>query len=146
MLDKKNIPQFVLSILLFVYLVTNVKLPDHVATTIDTATGKIIIVVIAILLFAYSNPVLGVLCLLVAYKLIQSAHIHTGMAALNEYYPTEQKKWTPFNATRQFPYTLEQEVVKNMTQQKFNAEFVKTQWRPVIEDTYDAEYVNQQDN
>ena len=90
---KKNIPQVVLSVLFVIYLVMGFNIPEFLAIPIDSSVGKIIIVLVALLLFAYSNPVLGVLALLVAYSLIKSASIKTGMAGLEEYYPTEQKKW-----------------------------------------------------
>jgi hypothetical protein len=135
---KKQTPELVLSILFVLYLVMGFHVPDGVATIIDTSIGKIAVVLVALMLFAYSNPVLGVLALLVAYQLIKSASVKTGMAGLEEYYPTEAKKWSPFTPTHQFPYTLEQEVVKNMTTQKFNTEYVKAPFRPTLDDTHDA--------
>jgi hypothetical protein len=135
---KKQTPELVLSILFVLYLVMGFHVPDGVATIIDTSIGKIVVVLVALMLFAYSNPVLGVLALLVAYHLIKGASVKTGMAGLEEYYPTEAKKWTPFTPTHQFPYTLEQEVVKNMTTQKFNTEYVKAPFRPTLYDTHDA--------
>ena len=136
--DKKHMPELVLSILFVLYLVMGFQVPDGVAMMIDSTVGKIAVVLIALMLFAYSNPVLGVLALLVAYQLIKGASVKTGMAGLEEYYPTEAKKWTPFTPTHQFPYTLEQEVVKNMTTQKFNTEYVKAPFRPLLDDTHDA--------
>lgn len=136
--DKKNIPQLVLTVLFALYLIMGYQMPEGVATMIDSTVGKIVVVVVALMLFAYSNPVLGVLALLVAYQLIKGASIKTGMAGLEEYYPTEAKKWSPFSPAHQFPYTLEQEVVKNMTTQKFNTEYVKAPFRPTLDDTHDA--------
>jgi hypothetical protein len=135
---KKHMPELVLSVLFVLYLVMGLKVPDGVATIIDSTIGKIVVILIALMLFAYSNPVLGVLALLVAYQLIKSASVKTGMAGLEEYYPTEAKKWSPFTPTHQFPYTLEQEVVKNMTTQKFNTEYVKAPFKPTLDDTHDA--------
>lgn len=135
---KKHMPELVLAALLSLYLVMGYQVPEGVATMIDTTFGKIVVVVIALMLFAYSNPVLGILALLVAYQLIKGASVKTGMAGLEEYYPTEAKKWTPFTPTNQFPYTLEQEVVKNMTTQKFNTEYVKAPYKPILDDTHDA--------
>lgn len=135
---KKHMPELVLAALLSLYLVMGYQVPEGVATMIDTTFGKIVVVVIALMLFAYSNPILGILALLVAYQLIKGASVKTGMAGLEEYYPTEAKKWSPFTPTNQFPYTLEQEVVKNMTTQKFNTEYVKAPFRPVLDDTHDA--------
>ena len=136
--DKKNMPQLALSALFVIYLVMGYKMPEGVATMDDSTIGKIVVVLVALMLFAYSNPILGVLALLVAYQMIKSASIKTGMAGLEQYYPTEQKKWSPFTPAHQFPYTLEQEVVKNMTTQKFNTDYVKAPFRPTLEDTHDA--------
>jgi hypothetical protein len=135
---KKHMPELVLSVLLALYLVMGYQVPEGVATMIDSTVGKIVVVVVALMLFAYSNPVLGILALLVAYQLIKGASVKTGMAGLEEYYPTEAKKWSPFTPTHQFPYTLEQEVVKKMTTQKFNTEYVKAPFRPTLDDTHDA--------
>ena len=142
--DKKNMPQLVLAVLFIIYLVMGYKMPSGVANAIDTTAGKIIVILAALGLFAYSNPILGVLGLLVAYQLVKGASIKTGMAGLEEYYPTQQKKWSPFTPIHQFPYTLEQEVVKNMTTQKFNSSYVKSPFTPVLEDTYNAAPLSQQ--
>jgi hypothetical protein len=142
LVDKKNMPQLVLSILFVIYLVIGYKMPHHVASIVDSSFGKLVVALAALFLFAYSNPVLGVLGLLVAYQLINSASIKTGMAGLEEYYPSEEKKWSPFSPTHQFPYTLEQEVVKKMASQKFNTSYVKAPYKPVLEDTYDASPAN----
>ena len=136
--DKKHMPELLLSILFVLYLVMGYQVPECVAVMIDSTIGKIVVALVALMLFAYSNPILGVLALLVAYQLIKGASVKTGMAGLEEYYPTEAKKWTPFTPTNQFPYTLEQEVVKNMTTQKFNTEYVKAPYRPTLDDTHDA--------
>ena len=140
--EKKNMPQLVLSVLFVVYLVMGYKMPEGAAGLIDSSIGKIVVVIVALMLFAYSNPILGVLALLVAYQMIKSASVKTGMAGLEQYYPTEQKKWSPFTPAHQVPYTLEQEVVKNMTTQKFNTEYVKASFAPTLDDTHEASYLN----
>jgi hypothetical protein len=140
--NKKHMPELLLSVLFVVYLVMDFKMPESVASTIDTPIGKIAVGLVALLLFGYSNPVLGVLALLVAYQMIRRASVKTGMAGLEEYYPTEEKKWSPFTPTHQFPYTLEQEMVKKMTTQKFNTEYVKAAYRPTLDDTHDATYLS----
>jgi hypothetical protein len=142
LLEKKNMSQLILVILFIIYLIMGFKTPDSVATLIDSGAGKIVVALVALLLFAYSNPILGVLGIFVAFHLIKSASIKTGMAALEEFFPTEQKKWSPFTKENQFPYTLEQEVVKKMAPQKFNTNYVKASYKPMLEDTYDAAHVN----
>jgi hypothetical protein len=138
LLEKKNMPQLVLVVLFIIYLLMGYKTPDSVANMIDSTVGKIVVAMFALLLFAYSNPILGVLGIVVAYQLVRGASIKTGMAALEEYYPTEEKKWSPFTPAHQFPYTLEQEMVKKMAPQKFNTNYVKATYKPTLDDTYDA--------
>jgi hypothetical protein len=138
LLTKKHMPELVLTVLFVIYLVMGYQVPDTIANVIDTTFGKIMVVLVALMLFAYSNPVLGVLALLVSYQLVKGSSIRTGMAGLETYYPTEAKKWSPFTSTNQFPYTLEQEIVKKMTTQKFNTEYVKAPFRPTLDETYDA--------
>ena len=141
LLEKKNMPQLALVILFIIYLIMGLKTPSSVATMIDRTVGKVVVALFALLLFAYSNPILGVLGIFVAYQLVRNASIKTGMASLEQYYPTEEKKWSPFTPAHQFPYTLEQEMVKRMAPQKFNTNYVKPTYKPMLEDIYDAEYV-----
>lgn len=138
LLEKRNMSQLVLVVLFIIYLLMGYKTPASVASMIDSTVGKIVVALIALLLFAYSNPILGVLGIFVAYQLVRGASIKTGMAGLEEYYPTEEKKWSPFTPTHQFPYTLEQEMVKKMAPQKFNTNYVKATYKPTLDDTYDA--------
>jgi len=138
LLEKKNMPQLVLVVLFIIYLLMGFKTPHSVAKMIDSTVGKIVVAMFALLLFAYSNPILGVLGIFVAYQLVRGASIKTGMAALEEYYPTEEKKWSPFTPAHQFPYTLEQEMVKKMAPQKFNTNYVKATYKPTLDETYDA--------
>ena len=136
LLEKKNMPQLALVILFIIYLIMGFKTPDSVANMIDSTVGKIIVALVALFLFAYSNPILGVLGIFVAYQLVRNASIKTGMASLEQYYPTEEKKWSPFTPAHQFPYTLEQEMVKRMAPQKFNTNYVKPTYKPMLEDIY----------
>jgi hypothetical protein len=138
LLEKKNMPQLVLVVLFIIYLLMGFKTPHSVANMIDSTVGKIVVALFALLLFAYSNPILGVLGIFVAYQLVRSASIKTGMAGLEEYYPTEEKKWSPFTPAHQFPYTLEQEMVKKMAPQKFNTNYTKATYKPTLDETYDA--------
>ena len=140
--EKKHISQLLLVILFIVYLIMGYKMPEGVANMIDTPVGKIIVSLVSLLLFAYSNPILGVLGIIVAYELIKRSSIKTGSAALEEYYPTEEKKWSPFTPAHQFPYTLEQEVVKKMAPQKFNKYPAKASFKPLLDDLHDAAPAN----
>jgi len=142
LLEKRNMPQLMLIILFIIYLVMGLQMPDPVANVIDSPIGKIVVALMALMLFGYSNPILGVLGIMVAYHLIKSSSNKTGMSALEQFYPTEEKKWSPFTPIHQFPYTLEQEVVKQMASQKFNTNYVKAPYSPMLEDTHDASLID----
>lgn len=136
--QKRNIAQLALVVLFVIYLVIDYRMPDSIAYLIDTNVGKVVVALSALSLFAYSNPILGILGVYVAYILIQRSTMATGNAGLDSYTDAERKKWSPLSANNQFPYTLEQEVVKNMTTQKFNTEYIKAPFRPTLDDTHDA--------
>jgi len=140
--QKRNAGQLILSILFIIYLIMGYKTPDSVATLVDTISGKVIIALVALMLFAYSNPILGILGLIVAYELIiRSSHM-TGSYALASAYPTEAYKWSPFTAQNQFPETLEQEVVKNMTPMVNSGCSSPATYKPLLDDQYDAAPIN----
>jgi len=137
---KENMGQVILCILFIIYLIMGYKMPDSVAGVFDTVFGKIIVVVVALVLFSFTNPILGVLGFLVAFELIRRSSMSTGTYALDHYVPTEVKKETELNAMNQFPYTLEQEVVKKMAPIRETSDCGPSDatFSPVLDDTYDA--------
>jgi hypothetical protein len=90
-------------------------------------------------MFLHSNPILAVLSLFVAFDLIRRSSAATGISALQKYAPTEQKKMSQFNAYNQFPYTLEQEVVKKMAPiVQSGSSLSQASYKPLLDDTHDA--------
>ena len=134
----QNSHQLLLVILFLIYLILGLKMPEPIASMIDSSIGKISVALVVLILFVYSNPILAILGVLVAYQLIKTSSEKTGTYALEQFYPTEEKKWSPFTPAHQFPYTLEQEVVKQMASQKFNGNYVKAPYRPMLDDTHEA--------
>ena len=110
--ERKNIGQLVLIILFLIYLVIGYKTPPDLAILIDNIWVKVIIIIIAIVLFAVCNPILGILGFFVAYKLIMTSNIETGNYGKQNYIPTEEKKYADMINNNEYPYTLEQEIVK----------------------------------
>ena len=135
---KGNVGQMILCILFIIYLIMDYKVPSSLAGMIDTLYGKIIVVVVALLLFTYTNPVLGVIGFFVAYELIRRSSMTTGTFALEKYLPTEKKKETVLNAYNQFPYTLEQEVVRKMAPICTSNQLHTPTFLPELDNTYDA--------
>ena len=136
---KENMGQVTLCILFIIYLIMGYKTPESIAGAIDTSFGKIAVVVMALLLFAYANPVLGVLGFFVAFDLISKSSVTTGTYALERYVPTEAKKQSNLTAMNQFPYTLEQEVVTKMAPIKQTADTQEpAKFSPILDNLYDA--------
>jgi hypothetical protein len=134
--------QTLLSGLFILYLVMGFHMPDQLASIIDTTVGKILIAASALSLFAYTNPLLGVLGVLVAYKLIITSTHSTGLGMLDLYSPTEEKKWVGFPAIHKYPYTLEQEMVKKMAPIVRPDSAGKATYKPSLENLHDAVPVN----
>jgi hypothetical protein len=139
---KKNILQAILTVLFVFYLISDKKLPTPVANLVDTPLGKVIVVVLSLSLFAYTNPLLAILGVCVAYFMINSATMQTGTYGLEEYTPTESKKWSSYEPRQHHSYTLEEEIVKERASQRFNTSFVKTPWRPVLDNNHNASPAN----
>ena len=136
---KENMGELILVILLIIYLVLGFKTPEPIASLVDSLVGKIIIFIIVIYLFINSNSILAVLALLVAFDLSRRSSLTTGLGALQKYAPTEVKKMSQFTAYNQFPYTLEQEVVKKMAPiVKSGSSLTPPSYKPLLENLYDA--------
>lgn len=139
---KSFMLQAILSILFVLYLISNKKLPTPVANLIDTPLGKVVIVILALSLFAYANPLLAILGIIVAYFMINASTKQTGTYGLEEYTPTDVKKWVGFEPRHYHEYTLEEEIVKERASTRFNKSFVKTPWKPILDDTHNASPAN----
>jgi hypothetical protein len=107
--------ELVLGVLFTIYLVLGMRTPDLLANFVDTIPGKLVLTVMVGLLFWKNHPILAILGLVVALNLIYRSSDVSGLDALQRYAPSEAKKASQFTAFNQFPYTLEQEMVKKMT-------------------------------
>ena len=136
---KEHTSQVVLIVVFLIYLVMGYNMPDMIADMIDNVYGKIFVITTFILLFSYSNPIVGVLGFIVAFELIRRSSIITGNDAFQKYAPSEKDKQHKLSAMNQFPYTLEQEVVKKMAPPKVTSVGNdKYSFAPILDDLYDA--------
>ena len=135
--DKKYMGQHILTVLFVIYLILGLKTPQMMAQLVDTLPGKIIVIIIAIALFIYTNPILGVIGFFVAYDLIRRSSIETGNYGIDNYLPTEDTKAAKMSSYNQYPYTLEQEMVKKMVP-AVSKDMSQASYEPMMNDTYDA--------
>ena len=140
---KENMGELALAILLIVYLVLGFRTPDAIAGMVDTLVGKIVMFVIVIFLFLHANPLLAVLALFVAFDLMRRSSVATGIDALQKFAPSEEKRASQFTAYNQFPYTLEQEVVKKMAPiVQSGRTLTKPSYKPMLDNLHDASSLN----
>ena len=131
--------EFILIILMIIYLILGFKTPEMIATMVDNVIGKVVIILIVIYLFMYANPILAVLSALVAFDLMRRSNDTTGLGALSAYAPSEKKKMSQFSAFNQFPYTLEQEVVSKMAPiVRSGTSLTSASYKPMLDNLHDA--------
>ena len=140
---KENAGELVLAILFIIYLIMGYQTPEPVASMLDSLVGKIVMFVIVIYMFMNHNAVLAVLALFVAFDLIRRSSATTGdtmtINQLKKFAPSEKNKMSQFTAFNQFPYTLEQEVIKKMAPVvKPGSSISKASYKPLLENLYDA--------
>ena len=135
--------EFILIILIIIYLILGFKTPEIIAVMVDNVIGKVVIILIVIYLFMHSNPILAVLAALVAFDLMRRSNDVTGLGALSAYAPSEKKKMSQFSAFNQFPYTLEQEVVAKMAPiVRSGSSINPPSYKPLLDNLYDAAPLN----
>ena len=135
--NKKFVSQNVLTLLFVIYLILGLNTPKPIAQVIDTLVGKIVVILLAIYLFIYTNPILGVIGFFVAYDLIRRSSVATGNFGIDNYLPTEETKQAKMSSYNQYPYTLEQEMVKKMVP-AVSKDMTTASYVPMTDDVYDA--------
>jgi hypothetical protein len=148
-LKKENI----LSLFFIVFLIMKFHIPEPLADTIDTIPGKFAVVAIAIMLFNYANPVLGVLGLFVAFELIRRSNVITPIGKVNtiQYTPKQFEKdeemikmntntVSNVNPIVNSNKTLEEEIVSQMAPLGVSEPvgYFPTTFRPVSENVHNA--------
>lgn len=114
LLKKEHRGELILTVIFIIYLILGYKTPKTIAFLVDNIVGKIVIFLIVIYMFLYMNPILAVITLFVAFDLIRRSAMSVNNNLIQSYIPSEENKMSQFTAFNQFPYTLEQEVVKKM--------------------------------
>lgn len=133
----KNNHYLVLTILLSVFIVFDIHVPQALADMIDNPIGKISVATLSLCLLSM-NTLLGVIGLVAAYVLIQRSADTTGTQAERDYLPSEAKKKSVLNAMNQFPLTIEEEVIAKMLPMNNQVDYSEPEFKPVLGDTHNA--------
>ena len=148
LLKKDHRGELFLTILIIIYLVMGSKTPQKLSDLVNTMLGKLVLLSVVIYLFLYKNSVLAVLVLVAAFDLMRRSS-NNSMANLERIFmnpPCEDGKdmsQYPFTPYNQFPYTLEQEVVKKMAPiVQSGSVLTKASYKPFLESDHDASPIN----
>jgi hypothetical protein len=143
---KEHRSQLILTIILIAYIILGCKTPGPLAFLVDNIIGKIVIIVIVIYMFLYANPILAVISLFVAFDLMRRSSNTMYNNLLQTYIPSEENKMNQFTAFNQFPYTLEQEVVKKMAPiVQSGSVLTRASYNPLLDNLHDASPINASD-
>ena len=133
--------ELVLGALFIVYLVFPIENPLVLANMIETPLGMIVIFAITVCLFVYTNPILGVLYIFVAYELLRRSAAQTGQTSYTQYVPTQIKKDTEMRKMNPpVSTTLEEEIIQQMAPVGHSDQsiYVNSTFKPVLENTNGA--------
>jgi len=116
---KSLSPLEVATLVIFViYIIFPFKTPFFLSGIVNTPIGLVVVLVLALYLFFYTNPILGVVFIFVAYELVRRSSL-VKVAAADNY----MVRSSPSEAERVFEMkqmnpahvvTLEEDVVANM--------------------------------
>ena len=141
---KENADQVILAFLFIIYLIMGHDTPKPVSIFIESIIGKVFLFIIVMYMFLNFNTVLAILALFVVFDLIRRSSLtHQDVYMGNMYQPSVQRKFSQFTALNQFPYTLEQEVVKQMVPTYSPGNSIsKPSYKPILENLHDASELN----
>tara|TARA_B100000524_G_scaffold49901_3_gene23563 strand:- start:4126 stop:4575 length:450 start_codon:yes stop_codon:yes gene_type:complete len=136
LLKKQNQNQLVLTALLVIYILFDVPTPDFMAPFINHLIGQVVIVLIAVMLLVYFNPVLGVVGLFAAFQIIRKnrsvlSHVSLSPSVSSE--GEKQKVMKQMNVDKP-EASIELDAVSKMTPLVSNMNFSNPSYKPVLED------------
>jgi hypothetical protein len=130
--------ELLLTIVLIIYLLMNVRTPQTLAGLVDSPMGNIAVAIIALFMFTQSKPVVGILTLVAAYELVRRSNVSTGNDAIRNYMPSEKSKVMDFSRYNDFPVTLEEQVVAKMAPLVKHDAPANSNYKPVLDSLHDA--------
>tara|TARA_Y100000022_G_C13255005_1_gene379252 strand:- start:1840 stop:2289 length:450 start_codon:yes stop_codon:yes gene_type:complete len=107
--------EIVVLLVFIVYLIFPLPTPRMVAPLINGSFGMLAIFILVVLMFLYSNPILGVVFIFVAYELLRRSAMVYKPQPMMKHTPNERKKtqeMAKMNPPKET--TLEEEVIKKM--------------------------------
>ena len=131
---EKNHHQVALAILFVIYILFNIQMPTMVAEGVSSMVGTAVVVVVALALLANSNPIVGILGVVVAYLLVERSNQQMkNRSSVSTMAKKEMEKMDSFfKVENQFPKTLEEEIVEKRTNHKSSVDVMPSSYKPLL--------------
>jgi len=122
-LKSLKVYEIVLLVLFILYIIFPIGTPAIVAPVMDSPIGIMILFIITVALFFYTNPILGIVYIFVAFEVVRRSSRVVGVSsqvnyAINkQYVPTQAKKdeqLAAYNPPPIMQKTLEEDMVGSM--------------------------------
>ena len=135
--------EIVLFGLFVIYLVLPIETPAMVAPYIDSPVGMVSIFIITLYLFLYTNPVLGILYIFVAYELLRRSMKsgNVGSTSYIQYSPSQQRRDSDLKQMNPSKSaSLEEDVVAKMAPLGHSdmSIYTDTSFKPISENVHNA--------
>jgi len=128
--------EMVLGVLFVVYIVSGVKMPEMIASLVDSMMGQIVIMLLGLSLFLNLHPIAGVLAIVVCYEIIRRSA--DAKKPVIGYMPPVDKVERKDVRGREFPRTLEEEMVHKMAPLVKHAPGKGSDYKPVMNGAHGA--------
>jgi hypothetical protein len=123
------------------YLVFQIDTPQLLIPYIDSGIGMLVIISIALYLFLYNHPILGVLSIFTAYEILRRSTVRLNHIAIFEPNPVQasvDREMKAMNPPKTF--TLEEQIVSSMAPLP-NASpkyYLESSYKPAFESIHEA--------
>jgi len=142
--------EIVLAVLFVLFVVVPLRIPPFLAEFFDSALGVLLLFLVALYLFIYHNPIVGILFLFVSYELVRRSSQVTSSSALVHHSPSQTKKDKELKelndeSESHMATSLEQEMVLLRAPPKSDndaaAPYVESQYKPVADKLNGASFI-----
>lgn len=131
-------------ILFVVYLIFDIYPTESMAKYIDTPIGMASVLIVTLYMFLSFSPILGVIGIFVAYKVIRRSASINNRVAIIQYTPTQERKNVELQEMNPIQSaTLEEEMVATMAPigKSSMITYQTSEFKPVAHDSHGASMV-----
>jgi hypothetical protein len=135
-LRTMSVLEMTLLAIMIIYIVLPLRTSAWLAPYVASPLGMVVLFCITISLFVYTNPVLGVLYILVAYEALRRSTSIAGKVVIVENTPSQEKKDIDLrlmNPTKE--KTIEEEVIEVRAPigKSVPTEYINSSYKPVAD-------------